>query len=268
MEDVAKVALHDRHLGDGAEEAAPFQLVLEEAEEALHHLARGRRRALAHGETPGVALRGAQPLVADEQHRLRQVQRTVGRINRKGDDGVGRTDLVVVHAGAFGSEQDAVALAGAQRRRGLRHRFGRRADALLLAALARGRGPDEVEVGDGGGNVGVELGRFEQVRGAGSRGNRRLGVLVGARPAVAWGHQAKVGKPEIGHGAGAHADVHGELRPHKDHGGTAGQRHLRVVRSRPGQFGSFLMSRRRAALASSGKAGAYARQRLPLEPRP
>ena len=61
-----------------------------------------------------VAVGRLEPLVAAQQHRLRQVERGVSRVRRKGDDRVGDRDFVVVEAGALRAEQNAVLLAGSE----------------------------------------------------------------------------------------------------------------------------------------------------------
>ncbi len=56
-------------------------------------------------------MRRLEPLVAAQEHRLRQVERGVGGVRGKGDDRLGDRHLVIVESGALGAEQDGVPLA-------------------------------------------------------------------------------------------------------------------------------------------------------------
>ena len=57
-----------------------------------------------------------------------------------------------------------------------------------------------------------------------------LGVLVGARPAIARGNQAQFGQAEIAHDAGGRADGFSHLRPVEDNAGKNGRvSHTRLI---------------------------------------
>ena len=69
-------------------------------------------------------------------------------------------------------------------------------------------------------------------------------IFVGARPALARIDQAQIVEAEIGHGARAHADVHGELRPNQNDRRTAAERRSRPVRARANHRGRAIARRR------------------------
>ena len=81
---------------------------------------RGRRRFLRHRERQRAAGRELEPFVADDQHRLREIERGEGRIDRQRDDRVGEPDLVVLEPPALAPEQQRDVLAGRDARRHLR----------------------------------------------------------------------------------------------------------------------------------------------------
>ena len=81
-------------------------------EEGLHLVLRGRLGALRHRERQLAAGRELEPFVADQQHRLRQVERGEAGIDRKSDDAVGERDLLVLQPVALAAEQDADLAAG------------------------------------------------------------------------------------------------------------------------------------------------------------
>ena len=93
-------------------------------------------------------MRGLHPFVADQQNRLREIERCIGRIDRKADDLVGQHDLFIVKPGSFGAEENAELLAARNARRRFDHRFICGEDRLDLAAYSRRRREDAVEVGD------------------------------------------------------------------------------------------------------------------------
>ncbi len=107
-----------------------------------------------------------------------------------------------------------------------------------LAALARRRRRDGVEIRDRRFDAVEELCLFEKMDGA---GRRRIGALLqsaGPRPAFARGNEPEIGQPEIRHRPRAHADVHGELRPHQNDGGAAFQAFLGVIGAGAGHLSS------------------------------
>ena len=86
-----------------------------------------RLRLLRHGEGQRAGRRELEPLVGDDQHRLGEIERGEGRIDRKGDDAVGERDLVVLEAVALAPEQhrrpfSPAATRGAIKPRGLLRR--------------------------------------------------------------------------------------------------------------------------------------------------
>ncbi len=220
VKDVAQVAAHDRRLADGPEIARAFQRAFQVVEEGYNHLARRGGRALDQIERRRRRPGRLHPFVGDEQHRLGQVERGVGGVDGEGDDGVGQRHLVVVEPRALRPEQDRVRLAGAGG--GLPHGTVRRLHPLVLPALARRRGPHELAVGHRR-LQGVEHGcGVEQVQRTGGGGLGRLTVRADPRPTAPRCHETEVRQAEVGHGARAHADVHGELRAHEDDRGTTG----------------------------------------------
>ncbi len=107
VDHVAQVALHVRLLAGGAEEAVLLKLALEMVEEGHDHLARRGNRPVRRAEAGPVAMRGAKPFIPAKKHGLGEIERGVGRIDRKRDDRVRDRDLVAVHARALGPEKDA-----------------------------------------------------------------------------------------------------------------------------------------------------------------
>ena len=71
------------------EEFDLLELALERGEEREQLLLGRRLRLLRHGERQCAAGRELEPLVGDDEHRLREVERGEGRIDRQGDDAVG-----------------------------------------------------------------------------------------------------------------------------------------------------------------------------------
>ena len=117
VEDVAQVDHHGVALVGGPEIFDPLQFAFEIGEEGEQLLARRGRGFLRHRERQRAAGRELAPFVADDQHRLRQVERGEGRIDRQRDDAVGKRDLVVLEPVALAPEHHADALAGRDLRR-------------------------------------------------------------------------------------------------------------------------------------------------------
>ena len=89
LEDVAQVDLHGVALVRRAEELDLFQFALQIGEEGVELLL-GRRRRFARGMANGRSpRRELEPFIGDDHHRLRQVERGEGRIDRQRDDAVG-----------------------------------------------------------------------------------------------------------------------------------------------------------------------------------
>ena len=88
-EDVAQVDQHGVALLGRAQEFDLVELAHQIVEEGLHLVLRGALGAFGHRERQRAFGRKLEPLIADQQHRLRQVERGKARIDRKGDDAVG-----------------------------------------------------------------------------------------------------------------------------------------------------------------------------------
>ena len=241
---LSRVRGHARPLLRREEEAdvvEPLDEVLEEAVDldpgralSRRHAVVGRRRAAG----------GAAPLVGEEQHRLREVERAVGRVHRHRDHGVGAHHVGGLEPGALGAEEDADLLAGGDHRAGLAHRLLGGHHQLGHRPVAGGGGEDVGEVGAGLGGGGGDGGAVEDPAGT---ARHRLGARV--RPAVARCYEAHPVEAEVPHRPSRGADVlahlrrhqhEGRLRPGLDGPGVIGARHARpslltpaVIRCRP-----------------------------------
>ena len=80
-------------------------------EQALHLRARSARVAFGRARPHAETAQRLPPLVGDQLHRLRQVERAVGRIGRNAQAGVAAVDVVVAHAEALRAEHEADAVA-------------------------------------------------------------------------------------------------------------------------------------------------------------
>ena len=217
QEQVADVAHHAGALWLVAQESAGVELALEMAEEVLDLAVRRRPRAPLGQRLRGrIAAGRLEPLVADQQHRLGEVERGVGGVDRHRHDGVGERHVVVVEAGALAPEQHARGLARGPPAAHVGRRLARLDDGLEHVARPRGGGEHVVQVGDRLGG-GVEQPDGVEHRGRPGRGAHRLDV----GPAVARPHQPEVGETEVEHRARRGADVLAELRPHQDDRGCA-----------------------------------------------
>ena len=189
-----------------------LQLALEIGEEGEQLLACRRRRLLRHRERQCAAGRELAPLVGDDQHRLRQIERGEGRIDRQRDDAVGERDLVVLEPVALAPEHHADGLAGRDLRRHQLRRLLRRHHRLGLVVRPRRGGEHEGQVGD------RRLDACRTARPRRARGRRRRPRprrAVG--PAVARLDQPQPRQAEIRHGARRRADIVAELRLDQDH---------------------------------------------------
>ena len=124
--------------------------------------------------------RELEPLVGDDHHGLRQVERGEGGIDRQGEDAVGQRDLVIFKSIALAAEHDRDCFAGSDPRRHQRGSLLRPDHRFRLVVGAGGRGQDEAAVGDGGCERVVELAPSRMRIGAGRQHAR---LVVG--PAVA-----------------------------------------------------------------------------------
>ncbi len=196
-------------------------------ERLLLRLARAHR-ALGRGIRQRASLRALEPLVAHQQHGLREIERGEFRIDRKRDDAVGKRDLVVGQPPALAAEQDRGSSFACDLARHLLRRRLRRQHRLCLVVRARRGREHQRAVGD------RRLHRVEQSCaiddgvGAGGRARR-----VDVRPAVARIDDAEFLQAEVAHRARGHADVLAELRldQHDDRRGR--------VCARTAAFGSF-----------------------------
>jgi hypothetical protein len=175
---------------------------------------RGPLGALRHRERQR-ARRKLEPLIADQQHRLRQIERGEAGIDRKGDDPVGERDLLVLQAVTLAAEQDADLAAARDLGRDLARGGGRRDDGLGLIVGARGGGEQQRAVGDRLLDGVEQLDLIQNMIGA---GGRALRTDIG--PAVARIDDPQARQPEIAHRARGHADVLAELRLDQNDNGT------------------------------------------------
>ena len=168
------------------------------------------RSGIANGKV--AAGRKLEPFVADQQHRLRQVQRGKTRIDRKGDDPVGERDLLVLQAVALPAEQDADPAAGPDMGHDLGGRFHRRDHRLGLVVGAGGGGEQQRQVGDRLLDGIEQLGLLQNLVGAGRRP-----LCRDVRPAVARIDDSQTRQRKIAHRARGHADILAKLRLDEDH---------------------------------------------------
>ena len=170
--------------------------------------------ALGHCERQRAPGRKLEPFIADQQHRLRQIERGEAGIDREGDDAVGERDLLVLQAIALAAEQYADLAAIAAPARDLA-RGGFRGDhGLGLIMRPRGGRKQQRAVGDRLLDGIEQLDLVQDVVGA---GGRAPGLNV--RPAVARIDDSQARQPEIAHRARRHADVLAELRLDQNHDG-------------------------------------------------
>ncbi len=210
-EDVAQVDQHGRALVERAEIFDLVERALEIAEEGVDLLLGRRLRLLRHRKRKLAVGRELEPFVGRERHRLREIERGEGGVDRKGDDAVGERDLVVLQAIALAPEQDRDILARRDMRRQERRCLVGAEHGLGLVVGARGRRQHHGAVGD---RVGDGLEQCDLIEDA--VGPRRRAVGLDVRPAVARLHQPQPPQPEIGHAAGGRADVLPELRLDQD----------------------------------------------------
>src|SRR5690606_35552335 len=146
----AQIVDHLRLLRRRAEIAAHLQRFFQVVEQALQrHLRRRRDLRAPEGEVEFVLHACLHPLIRHEQHRLGDIERGEGRIDREGHDLVGEADLFVVEPEALASEQDAGLLASSKTLAQYLAGFDGATHRLETVALARGRRDYVVHVGDG-----------------------------------------------------------------------------------------------------------------------
>ena len=147
---------------------------------------------------------------------------------------IGDRHLVVGKAGALRPEQDAALF---PRRRGCAHGDAWGQDRLHLAALARGRRVNRVEIADCRLDARKDACGVQEIGRACRSGIGDLAIVVAARPALARIDQTQVVEAEVGHRARAHADVHRQLRPNQNDRRTAAEPRLCPVRARANHGG-------------------------------
>src|SRR3989440_7980242 len=209
---VAQVDLHRLALVRRSEEFDPLQLAFEVLEERKQLLARSGVGLARHIEGQLSAGRELEPLIGDDHHRLREIERGEGRIHRQGHDVVRQRDLVVFQAIALAPEHQADTLARRDLRRSDLRRRGSIGHRLCLVVRARGCGEHIIQVADRG------LDRIEHlhiVKDAVRAGRHHPGAL--GRPAFARVDEAQARQPEIRHCARRRADIVRKLRLDQDH---------------------------------------------------
>ncbi len=215
QENVAQVNQHGLALLDWAQKFDLVELAHQIVEKRLHLMLRGGLGALGHRKRQRAFGRKLEPFVADQKHRLRQIERGKTGIDRKGDDPVRQRDLLVLQAVTLPAEQDADRgplgdLACHLARGGLRghHR-------LRLIVGAGGGGKQQRAIGD---RLRDRLEQLRMIENMIRAGSGAAGVDV--RPAVARIDDSKPGEAEIPHRARRHADVLAKLRLDQNHDGT------------------------------------------------
>ncbi len=163
-------------------------------------VAGGSRRAGKGPARCSCASRHAQ-LIAEDLHRLGEIERGIFGIGRDHDRGLAKRELLVLESGAFVAEDHRHPLPGtdAAERLGRGLAGGEEGDAH---ASTPGRGSEsEVHVEQRRGELGADLGLGEQFR---SPGGHRLGFRVGEAIGC---HQDQAPQAHRSHRAGAGADV-------------------------------------------------------------
>ena len=213
---------------------------------------------------------GGEPFVADDHHRLGQVQRRKAGVERHRQHRVGQGQIVVQQPGALRPEQDAAGLVGGDIAAHLARRLARRHLAPDHAAVARGRGIDMDEIGDRRRDRRVEPRLVEHRVGAARRGDRPR-----RRPAVARPHQPQIVERAVHHRPRRGADILAELRLDQDDRRPARRYLTTVVGPGHGYSRAELPSppsrgEREGPVAErwEGEVGAGNRSGIPTSPRP
>ena len=206
-ENIAQVDLHGVAFVRGAKKFDLFQFALERRKEGQKLLLRRRRGFLRHCEWQRAAGCRLEPLIGNDHHRLREIERGESRIDRQREYAVGERDLVVLQAVALAAEDDGDGIAQSDARRHQCRRLRRADDRLGLVMGARGRGQDKRAVGNRRWQAVVKFGAVENSVGA-SRHHPRFVV----RPRLARRDQPQARQAEIGHGASGRADILAKLR--------------------------------------------------------
>ena len=174
-------------------------------------LFRCRRRFLGRDEWQRAGAAELEPFITHDHHRLRQIERGEGRVDRQRHDRVGESDLVIFKAVALTAEQQrnlfAPGNAWTRELRGLvsgDHRLG-------LVVRPGGCRDHEMAIGDGFGEGFVNACGLQHPVGAG-----RHHCRLPARPAAARIDQTQLRQTEIRHRAGGRPDILAELRLHQN----------------------------------------------------
>ena len=170
---VAQVHQHGLALLARAQEFDLVEFTDQIVEEGLHLVLRGRLGTFGHREREVTAGRQLEPFVADQEHRLRQVQRGKTRVDREGDDPVGERHLLVLQAVALAAEQDANLATGSDMGHDLACGFHRGDHRLGLVVGPGGGGKQQREIGHRLLDGVEQLGLFKNLVGAGRRPLRR-----------------------------------------------------------------------------------------------
>ena len=190
-----------------AEKFHLLQFALEPGEERGQLLLGGGRRLSRHGERQRAAGCELEPFIGDDGDCLRQIERSESGIDRQGNDRVGEADLVVFQPVALAPEHHRDRLARGDARRGQPRSLIGAEHGLGLIMRARGRGENEMAVGDRGLDGVEQRGGVEDAVGARGHDHR---LAVG--PGAARLDEAQPRQPEIPHGARRRADILAELR--------------------------------------------------------
>ena len=189
-EDVAQVDQHGVALLGRAQELDLVELPDEVVEEGLHLVLGGRLGPFGHRERQRAAGRQLEPFVADQEHRLRQIEGGETGVDREGDDPVGERHLLVLESVSLAAEHDAdpAAVGGmlvGDMGHDLDRGIGRRHHRLGLVMGAGGGGKQQRQIRDRLLDRVEQFGALQNLVGAGR------GALGGdVRPAVARIHDS------------------------------------------------------------------------------
>mmetsp|Transcript_39405 Transcript_39405/g.124478 ORF Transcript_39405/g.124478 Transcript_39405/m.124478 type:complete len:329 (-) Transcript_39405:160-1146(-) len=143
-----------------------------------------------------LALGDRAPLVADQQHRLREVEGREAGESGDRDDGVRRVELRVAQPIFLAPKHEPDPLAARYRRGGQRHRLSRRVDGNAALARPRCRREDQLQISD---RVGGRLVRLAAAQDRScTRGAQHSLVALCVCRRI---NQPEVGEPKVEHGA-------------------------------------------------------------------
>ncbi len=203
-----RLTTHGAALFLRAEKFDLFQLALEIGKEGVELLLGRRRRTPRHVEGQFRPALQLEPFVADDHHRLREIKRGEGRIDRQRDDGVRQRHLVVFQPVALAAEDDGDVFAGGDARRRFRRRRVGADHGLGLVVIARGRRQHERAIADRALQACHKLCAPSSTRSAPAAMTRAFSFGQGLHRR----NQPQAAEAEIGHGARRRADVLAHLR--------------------------------------------------------